>query len=339
MVFQNYALYPHMSVHDNMAFALKLRKMSKDEIDRRVRDAAEILGLDGVLCIASPRLLSGGQRQRVAMGRAIVREPQAFLMDEPLSNLDAKLRVQMRAEIARLQKDLGVTTIYVTHDQTEAMTMGDRVALLQQGHAAAGRRAPGAVRAPGEPVRRRVHRLAGDEPRRCGARSRRRSADGQVRLERDRARSRCARPAAGARAYEEVGSWSACVQRTSRTRALRRMHPAGGVSRIGRPAGSARLRSARPFHGRRATCRSPTTRRSLCAISAAPTSWRHARWKAHRVRGPARSAHDRAPRRAAGDGARHRAPTLLRPRRRARDLRRLIDQHRSRGRVLATMGT
>ncbi len=133
MVFQNYALYPHMSVYDNMAFALKLRKMSKDEISRRVNDAAGILGLTEYLH-RKPKALSGGQRQRVAMGRAIVREPQAFLMDEPLSNLDAKLRVQMRAEIAKLQQDLGVTTIYVTHDQIEAMTMGDRVAVLKQGH-------------------------------------------------------------------------------------------------------------------------------------------------------------------------------------------------------------
>ncbi|MGZ8582780.1 MAG: ABC transporter ATP-binding protein [Actinomycetota bacterium] len=133
MVFQNYALYPHMSVYENMAFALKLRKMSKDEISRRVNDAAEILGLAEYLH-RKPKALSGGQRQRVAMGRAIVREPQAFLMDEPLSNLDAKLRVQMRAEIAKLQQDLGVTTIYVTHDQIEAMTMGDRVAVLKQGH-------------------------------------------------------------------------------------------------------------------------------------------------------------------------------------------------------------
>ena len=133
MVFQNYALYPHMSVYENMAFALKLRKMGKDEIARRVRAAAEILGLTEYLQ-RKPKALSGGQRQRVAMGRAIVREPQAFLMDEPLSNLDAKLRVQMRAEIAKLQQHLGVTTIYVTHDQTEAMTMGDRVAVLKQGH-------------------------------------------------------------------------------------------------------------------------------------------------------------------------------------------------------------
>jgi len=132
MVFQNYALYPHMSVYDNMAFGLKLRKLPKDEIDRRVRKAAGILGLEEFLD-RKPRALSGGQRQRVAMGRAIVREPQAFLMDEPLSNLDAKLRVQTRSEIAKIQHDLRVTTIYVTHDQTEAMTMGDRVAVIRKG--------------------------------------------------------------------------------------------------------------------------------------------------------------------------------------------------------------
>ena len=132
MVFQNYALYPHMTVYDNMAFGLKLRKLSKDEIDRRVREAADILGLVEFLQ-RKPKALSGGQRQRVAMGRAIVREPQAFLMDEPLSNLDAKLRVQMRAEVSKLQDELGVTTIYVTHDQVEAMTMGDRVAVIKKG--------------------------------------------------------------------------------------------------------------------------------------------------------------------------------------------------------------
>ncbi len=132
MVFQNYALYPHMSVYDNMAFGLKLGKMDKSEIDRRVKDAARILGLEEFLK-RKPRALSGGQRQRVAMGRAIVREPQAFLMDEPLSNLDAQLRVQMRSEIARIQDDLHVTTIYVTHDQVEAMTMGDRVAVIKKG--------------------------------------------------------------------------------------------------------------------------------------------------------------------------------------------------------------
>jgi multiple sugar transport system ATP-binding protein len=132
MVFQNYALYPHMSAYDNMAFALKMRGVAKPEIERRVKDAARTLGLSEVLK-KKPRTLSGGQRQRVAMGRAIVREPQAFLMDEPLSNLDAKLRVEMRAEIARIQRDLEVTTIYVTHDQVEAMTMGDRVCVLRGG--------------------------------------------------------------------------------------------------------------------------------------------------------------------------------------------------------------
>jgi multiple sugar transport system ATP-binding protein len=132
MVFQSYALYPHLSVYDNIAFGLKLRKEKKSEIDRRVQEAARILGLEPFLK-RKPRALSGGQRQRVAMGRAIVRQPQAFLMDEPLSNLDAKLRVQMRAEISQLQDDLGVTTIYVTHDQVEAMTMGDRVAVMRKG--------------------------------------------------------------------------------------------------------------------------------------------------------------------------------------------------------------
>jgi multiple sugar transport system ATP-binding protein len=132
MVFQSYALYPHLSVYDNIAFGLKLKKTPKNEIDSRVQDAARILGLEPYLK-RKPRALSGGQRQRVAMGRAIVRQPQAFLMDEPLSNLDAKLRVQMRAEIAKLQHDLGVTTIYVTHDQVEAMTMGDRVAVMRKG--------------------------------------------------------------------------------------------------------------------------------------------------------------------------------------------------------------
>ena len=132
MIFQNYALYPHMNVYDNMAFGLKMRGIDKGEIRRRVEDAARILGLSEVLK-KRPRHLSGGQRQRVAMGRAIVREPQAFLMDEPLSNLDAKLRVQMRAEIARIQRDLGVTTIYVTHDQSEAMTLGDRVCVMRGG--------------------------------------------------------------------------------------------------------------------------------------------------------------------------------------------------------------
>ncbi len=132
MVFQSYALYPHMSVYDNMAFGLKLRKTPKDEIDRRVKEAADILGLSNLLD-RKPKALSGGQRQRVAVGRAIVREPAVFLMDEPLSNLDAKLRVTARAEISKLHQRLGTTFIYVTHDQVEAMTMGDRIAVLADG--------------------------------------------------------------------------------------------------------------------------------------------------------------------------------------------------------------
>jgi multiple sugar transport system ATP-binding protein len=132
MVFQSYALYPHLTVYDNIAFGLRLQKLKKGEIERRVQDVARILGVEQLLK-RKPRALSGGQRQRVAMGRAIVREPQAFLMDEPLSNLDAKLRVQLRAELARILNELGTTTIYVTHDQIEAMTMGDRVAVMRRG--------------------------------------------------------------------------------------------------------------------------------------------------------------------------------------------------------------
>ena len=132
MVFQNYALYPHMTVYDNMAFGLKLRKVPKDEIDKKVREAAKILDLDKLLD-RKPKALSGGQRQRVAMGRAIVRNPKVFLMDEPLSNLDAKLRVQMRIEISKIHQRLGATIIYVTHDQTEAMTLGTRIVVMKDG--------------------------------------------------------------------------------------------------------------------------------------------------------------------------------------------------------------
>jgi len=133
MVFQNYALYPHMTVFDNMAFGLKLRKYPKDEIKQRVHQAAEILGIEGVLD-RKPKQLSGGQRQRVAVGRAIVRKPEVFLFDEPLSNLDAKLRVQMRTEISKLHRRLGATMVYVTHDQVEAMTMGNRIVVMRDGH-------------------------------------------------------------------------------------------------------------------------------------------------------------------------------------------------------------
>src|ERR1700686_2627732 len=132
MVFQSYALYPHMSVYDNMAFGLKLRKRPKPEIERRVKEAAELLGLQNLL-LRKPKQLSGGEQQRVALGRAIVREPQVFLMDEPLSNLDAKLRVHTRAELKGLQQQLGTTTVFVTHDQAEAMTMADRIAVMDHG--------------------------------------------------------------------------------------------------------------------------------------------------------------------------------------------------------------
>ena len=170
MVFQSYALYPHLNVFDNIAFGLEAARMKKQEIERRVSDAARLLGLEEHLD-RKPRALSGGQRQRVAMGRAIVREPSAFLMDEPLSNLDAKLRVQMRAEISELQRSLGVTTIYVTHDQVEAMTIGDRVAVMRKGVLQQVDDAAGALRPAAESLRRRVHRQPGDEHARRDARA------------------------------------------------------------------------------------------------------------------------------------------------------------------------
>ena len=180
MVFQSYALYPHMTVEDNLAFGLKLHKLPKKEIKERVQHAAHILKIEEFLK-RKPRALSGGQRQRVAMGRAIVRQPQAFLMDEPLSNLDAKLRVQLRAEIHQLQRSLGVTTIYVTHDQVEAMTMGDRVAVMNAGHLQQVDTPQVLYDNPRERVRRRLHRLAVDQPGRGPARAAGREAPGHLR--------------------------------------------------------------------------------------------------------------------------------------------------------------
>ena len=159
MVFQNYALYPHMTVRENMEFPLRLADVPDDEIRAKVEEAAKILDLDEHLD-RKPANLSGGQRQRVAMGRAIVRDPSAFLMDEPLSNLDAKLRVQMRTEVSRIQADLGTTTVYVTHDQTEAMTLGDRVAVMRAGVLQQVGSPAELYADPDEPVRRRLHRLA-----------------------------------------------------------------------------------------------------------------------------------------------------------------------------------
>ena len=162
MVFQNYALYPHMTVFDNMAFGLKLRKFPKAEIEQRVDEAARILDISTLL-ERKPKALSGGQRQRVAMGRAIVRNPKVFLFDEPLSNLDAKLRVQMRTEIKKLHQTVRTTTVYVTHDQVEAMTLADRVVVMNDGMHRAGRAAAGALPSSGDPLRRGLHRQPGDE--------------------------------------------------------------------------------------------------------------------------------------------------------------------------------
>ena len=165
MVFQSYALYPHMTVRDNLAYPLKLRKVPKEERDRRVREAARTLDIEPLLD-RKPKALSGGQRQRVALGRAIVRNADVFLMDEPLSNLDAKLRVQTRAELIKLHERVQTTTIYVTHDQIEAMTMGDRIAVMSLGVLQQLDYAADALRQAGEQVRRRLHRLAVDELRR-----------------------------------------------------------------------------------------------------------------------------------------------------------------------------
>ena len=162
MVFQNYALYPHMSVYDNLAFGLKLRKFPKAEIKKRVVDAASILGIESLLD-RKPKALSGGQRQRVAVGRAIVRQPKVFLFDEPLSNLDAKMRVQMRTEITKLHQRLQATMIYVTHDQIEAMTMGDRIVVMNDGVRAAKRRAARPLQRAGQSFRRRISRQSADE--------------------------------------------------------------------------------------------------------------------------------------------------------------------------------
>ena len=216
MIFQNYALYPHMDTYANMAFALKMRGLGKPEIDRRVRDAAKVLGLEDVLT-KKPRTLSGGQRQRVAMGRAIVREPRAFLMDEPLSNLDAKLRVQMRAEIARIQRALSVTTIYVTHDQSEAMTLGDRVAVMRKGELQQLDTPQSLYRDARQPLRRRVHRLARDEPRRGQGRGR----QGAIR----RARASARRPQRSRRLRGPQGRARDPAGGPGRRRALRERRP------------------------------------------------------------------------------------------------------------------
>ena len=216
MVFQNYALYPHMTVEQNLAFGLQLRKTPKDEIKRRVDEAAKMLGLEPYLK-RKPAALSGGQRQRVAMGRAIVREPQAFLMDEPLSNLDAKLRVSMRASLNQLHERLGVTTVYVTHDQVEAMTLGDRVCVLRDGQLQQVDTPQRPVRGAGQPVRGRVHRLAGDELRHRGAGQGRRPGGHVRRIQAPGTRSRSWRPSPAWRTTSASRSSWASARQTSRT--------------------------------------------------------------------------------------------------------------------------
>ena len=252
MVFQSYALYPHLTVRDNVAFPLKMKRTPRDEIRRRVQEAARILDLEPLLG-RKPRALSGGQRQRVAMGRAIVREPAVFLMDEPLSNLDAKLRVQMRADIKRIQAELGVTTIYVTHDQVEAMTMGHRVAVMRKGELQQVAPPQELYDRPRQPLRRRLHRKPGDEHAR-GA---------------DRAYER--RPRRGAR-RDAPGRWttrrSRGVRRFRRTRAVRSCSGSGrriSTTRRSRTATRARAsgagwRCARRS-GRRCSCTSRSPRR------------------------------------------------------------------------------
>ena len=256
MVFQSYALYPHLSVYDNIAFGLKLKKMPKDEIDQRVQRRSALLGLERLPRPQAARALRRPAPARRDGPRDRARAA-AFLMDEPLSNLDAKLRVQMRAEIAQLQRDLGVTTIYVTHDQVEAMTMGDRVAVMRKGELQQVDDAAGALRPPGQPLRRRLHRQPGDEHARGDARAR--------------------RTASSSRSSAASGSRSA-TRRSSRAPALKAYegkrrdprHPAGG------PRG--RRARARRAEARRSRARSSSARRS------APRSWRTSRSTRRRAR-------------------------------------------------------
>ena len=246
MVFQNYALYPHMRVWDNLAFALKLRRVPKPAMRERVGSVAGVLGLKELID-RKPGALSGGQRQRVAIGRAMVREPEAYLMDEPLSNLDAKLRVGMRAELARLHDRLGTTTVYVTHDQVEAMTLGDRVAVLRDGTVQQCDTPERAVRRARQRLRGRLHRHAADEPR-AGRGARRPPA------------LRRGRGPAGRRRRRAARSSPACAPPTSRCASRRRRRPPGPAARSSRwSSGSAP----------RATSSSPWTRPRLTGAAAA----------------------------------------------------------------------
>ena len=320
-----------------MAFGLKLQKLPKDEIDERVQEAAADPRASTSCSARKPAALSGGQRQRVAMGRAIVRHPQVFLMDEPLSNLDAKLRVQMRSEIARIQHDLGVTTIYVTHDQTEAMTMGDRVAVIRKGMLQQVDSPAGALRAPGQPVRGRVHRLAGDEPLRRHAR--RGDGDGlavefggfrlpvpdEVVAERPDLRE-LRRPrrscwASGPRTWRTPRS-SATRRRSGASRRRVELREALGSDVVVHVDDRRAARDDR----RREGARRPTSARRRSS-----TSQQQAAGGQTDGARPPQPAHARRQGRADRAGGRHPPAPLLRPRRRLRDLR-----HRTRRRLMTT---
>ena len=313
MVFQNYALYPHMSVFENMAFGLKLQKVPKHEINSRVQEAARILGLDELLN-RKPAALSGGQRQRVAMGRAIVRHPQAFLMDEPLSNLDAKLRVQMRSEIARIQSDLGVTTIYVTHDQTEAMTMGDRVAVIRKGQLQQVDEPQALYEHPknlfvagfiGSPAMNLFEATLRIDDGRGGSRVRRVPPRGAPRSARRRGR-RCART-------QTARSRSASVPRTWKMRrwcpTLRPTDASPSLVELVEALGSdvvVHFTIAR-------RCRAHRRRQRACRRHRDPDRRRH-RGQPHQHGGPAEPAHRAREGRAHRTGGRHPSAALLRPR-------------------------
>ena len=276
MVFQFYALYPHLSVRDNMAFPLRAAKRPESEITERVNEAARMLRLEPYLT-RKPSKLSGGEQQRVALGRAMVRHPKAFLMDEPLTNLDAELRADMRAEVKHVQQRLNTTMVYVTHDQTEAMALGHRIAILNQGTPRAGGRPDGGLRAPGDAVRRALHRLAADEPDR--GRGHQRAPDGGA------AGSQIAAPEGLERGQRVIAGVR--PERFIGVRRRRRPSPRAGASSPARRSATRRSTSSRPRRGccnvrmpptvalRRgaAVGRAPSGRRAAGRTTPRPSRW------------------------------------------------------------------
>ena len=319
MVFQSYALYPHMSVAKNIGYPLKLAKAPKDEIARRVAEVAEVLQLTQVLD-RRPSQLSGGQRQRVAMGRAIIRHPQAFLMDEPLSNLDAKLRVEMRAEIARLQRELAVTTVYVTHDQTEAMTMGTRVAVLRDGHLL---QVDTPQRLYDEPVDLFVATFIGSPAMNLFAGTVERAGDG------DAAPSRCAWGTSGWRStppsWRPTPTSPAGSARTSSSASGPRPSPTSPSSRARPPTGSSRSRSTSSSRSARSCRARGRDRPAAPSPTTPPPAW--AQVAARKGRGVARLGTRSRPvaGRSAEAGGRHGEPAPVRSRHRRTSLRTSAD--------------